>query len=97
MGTATKTRTLSGKAATPTTKAERKPKTRSNAETETVARDALAAIERPERSSPCMAEVDNDVLEFIAAIDRFKLEHGRPFPSWSEILLIVRQLGYKRG
>ena len=38
-----------------------------------------------------------DVLEVIAAIDRFKLEHGRPFPSWSEILLIVRQLGYKRG
>ncbi|MFN7669840.1 MAG: hypothetical protein ACK6D1_03525 [Planctomycetota bacterium] len=44
-----------------------------------------------------MAEIDADVLEFIAAIDRFKVEHGRPFPNWSEILLIVRQLGYKRG
>jgi|GEM_PF-5751110 len=45
---------------------------------------------------PAMAEVDADVLEFIAAIDTFKKQHGRPFPSWSEVLLIVRQLGYKR-
>ena len=35
--------------------------------------------------------------DVIAAIDRFKKENGRPFPSWSEILLIVRQLGYKRS
>lgn len=60
-------------------------------------KNAMAAIDRPERSSPCMAEVDDAVLEFIAAIDRFKLEHRRPFPSWSEILLIVRQLGYTRS
>ena len=51
----------------------------------------------PERSAPAMAEVDDDVLEFIAAIDAFKKQHGRPFPSWSEVLLIVRQLGYRRG
>lgn len=50
----------------------------------------------PERSSPAMAEVDTDVLEFIAAIDDFKRANGRPFPSWSEVLLVVRQLGYKR-
>jgi hypothetical protein len=52
--------------------------------------------EGPERSSPALAEVDAEVLEFIAAIDRFKLENGRPFPSWSEVLLVVRQLGYRR-
>lgn len=54
-------------------------------------------VDEPERSSPAMAEVDAEALEFIAAIDRFKKEHGRPFPSWSEVLLIVRQLGYRRG
>ena len=48
------------------------------------------------RSAPSMAEVDADVLEFIAAIDAFKVQHSRPFPSWSEVLLIVRQLGYSR-
>ena len=50
----------------------------------------------PDRSAPALAEVDADVLEFIAAIDRFKQMHGRPFPSWSEVLLVVRELGYKR-
>lgn len=59
-------------------------------------RQALDDVEEPERSSPAMAEVDAEALEFIAAIDRFKKEHGRPFPSWSEVLLILRQLGYRR-
>ena len=53
-------------------------------------------VAEPDRSSPALAEVDADVLEFIAAIDRFKKEHGRPFPSWSEVLLVVRELGYRR-
>ena len=57
---------------------------------------ALEDDDGPERSSPALAEVDAEVLEFIAAIDRFKKANGRPFPSWSEVLLIVRQLGYQR-
>ncbi|MCB9887192.1 MAG: hypothetical protein H6838_17000 [Planctomycetes bacterium] len=56
-----------------------------------------AAKADPERSSPALAEVDADVLEFIAAIDRFKQQHSRPFPSWSEVLMVVRELGYRRG
>jgi len=59
--------------------------------------DPLADIEEPERSAPPLAEIDADALEFIAAIDRFKKENGRPFPSWSEVLLVVRRLGYKRS
>ncbi len=55
------------------------------------------ARREPERSSPALAEVDAEVLEFIAAIDRFKQQHGRPFPSWSEVLVVVRELGYRRG
>ena len=42
-------------------------------------------------------EVDPAVLEFIAAIDKFKKEHNRPFPSWSEVLHVLRDLGYKRA
>ena len=59
--------------------------------------DRLDDIVEPDRSAPALAEVDAEVLEFIEAVDRFKKQHGRPFPSWSEILLIVRQLGYRRG
>lgn len=60
------------------------------------AKDPLDDVEEPDRSSPALAEVDAEVLEFIAAIDRFKKENGRPFPSWSEILLVLRELGYRR-
>lgn len=77
-----------------------KPRARRAAATkpkQTPRRDPLDDVEAPDRAAPPLAEVDADALEFIAAIDRFKKEHGRPFPSWSEILLIVRQLGYRRG
>ncbi len=63
----------------------------------TVSKSKKAATKAdPERSSPSLAEVDGDVLEFIAAIDRFKQQHSRPFPSWSEVLMVVRELGYRR-
>jgi hypothetical protein len=50
----------------------------------------------PERSAPQTAEIDAEVLEFIEAIDRFKKQNGRPFPSWSEVLTVLRELGYRR-
>lgn len=56
----------------------------------------MADIDAPDRSAPPMAEVDAEALEFIEAIDRFKKQHGRPFPSWSEVLMVLRQLGYSR-
>ncbi|MFM1871253.1 MAG: hypothetical protein RL398_675 [Planctomycetota bacterium] len=48
------------------------------------------------RSAPRLADVDAEVLEFIAALDRFKEENRRPFPSWSEVLTVVKALGYTR-
>lgn len=39
---------------------------------------------------------DADTLEFLRAIDKFKRTSGRNFPSWSEVLVIVRQLGYSK-
>jgi len=54
-------------------------------------------VDEPERATPPLAEVDADALEFIAAIERFKKQHSRPFPSWSEVLLVLRQLGYRRS
>jgi hypothetical protein len=43
-------------------------------------------------------DMDDDVLEFINAVNRFKQSSGRPFPTWSEVLGILRDLGWeKRG
>jgi hypothetical protein len=50
------------------------------------------------RSSPAPVdlEIDPDVLEFIAAIDHYRKAYNRPFPGWSEVLQILKQLGYRK-
>jgi len=42
-------------------------------------------------------EMPPDVLEFITAMDDYKRTHQRPFPNWSEVLDVVKALGYARG
>jgi hypothetical protein len=38
-----------------------------------------------------------EVLEFVTAIDEFKRKNQRPFPSWSEVLRVLRGLGWTKG
>ena len=35
-------------------------------------------------------------IEFVRAIDRYKQKFNRPFPTWSEVLAIVKELGYTK-
>ena len=42
-------------------------------------------------------EMSGDLVEFITAIDSYKRIHERPFPSWSEVLDIIKALGYSRS
>lgn len=44
----------------------------------------------------CDREYAADELEFMQALDRYKRTHGRMFPTCSEILEVVRSLGYER-
>ena len=53
--------------------------------------------DEPTRSSSPGHAIDAEVLEFIAALDRFKKEHNRNFPSWSEVLHVLKGLGYSRS
>ncbi len=34
--------------------------------------------------------------EFSAAVEEYRIQYGRPFPTWSEILEIAQSLGYKK-
>ena len=71
---------------------------KATAQGKTAAKTAKKTVKKTARRRPIPdIEVDPEVLEFIAAIDRFKKDHGRPFPSWSEILHIVHQLGYRKS
>lgn len=51
---------------------------------------------KPLRKSPDEEMITPEVLEFIAAIEEYKKRHNRPFPTWSEILKILTDLGYRR-
>ena len=38
--------------------------------------------------------LSRDELEFVQAVDKFKKEKGKLYPSWTEVLGIVKELGY---
>jgi hypothetical protein len=48
--------------------------------------------------SPATADrdYDRDELEFMRAIQEWQLRTGRKFPSWSEVLGVLKGLGYER-
>ncbi len=35
-------------------------------------------------------------FEFIMAVDEYKRLNNRPFPTWTEVLEIVKHLGYRK-
>lgn len=41
-------------------------------------------------------EMSGEVVEFIQAIDQYKRLQQRPFPSWSEVLEVLKALGYAK-
>ncbi len=38
----------------------------------------------------------DEQFEFIAAINEYKRVNRRPFPSWTEVLDVMRALGYRK-
>jgi len=45
----------------------------------------------------CERDYTNDEIEFMQALDAYKRSSGRMFPTCSEILEVIRGLGYTRG
>ena len=55
-------------------------------------------VERRRQIDPTTCERDytGDEVEFMKAMDLYKRKSGRMFPTWSEVLEVVRDLGYHR-
>ena len=55
-------------------------------------------VERRRQIDPTTCERDytGDEVEFMKAMDDYKRRSGRMFPTWSEVLEVVRDLGYHR-
>lgn len=54
--------------------------------------------ERRRQIDPTTCERDYNVeeIEFMKAMDQYKRENRRPFPTWSEVLEVLRALGYRK-
>ncbi|MAG57300.1 MAG: hypothetical protein CMJ83_13485 [Planctomycetes bacterium] len=49
-----------------------------------------------ERKSRFSTAVDEEALEFIKAIEEYKALKERPFPSWTEVIQVIKALGYRK-
>ncbi|MGC9454591.1 MAG: hypothetical protein ACP5HU_06975 [Phycisphaerae bacterium] len=41
-------------------------------------------------------EMTDEQFEFIRAIDEYKRINSRPFPTWTEVLDVIKALGYRK-
>lgn len=55
-------------------------------------------VERRRMIDPttCERDYSGDEVEFMRAMDEYKRKSGRMFPTWSEVLEVVRSLGYEK-
>jgi hypothetical protein len=44
----------------------------------------------------CEKEYTEEEVCFMTAIDQYKRANRRPFPTWSEVLEVLRSLGYRK-
>jgi len=40
--------------------------------------------------------MSDEQFDFLMAIDRYKKENARPFPTWTEVLELIKALGYRK-
>ena len=41
-------------------------------------------------------EMSDEQFEFLMAIDEYKRKNTRPFPTWTEVLEVMKALGYRK-
>jgi hypothetical protein len=49
-----------------------------------------------ERKSAEEGQMSAEQFEFLMAIDEYKRENARPFPTWTEVLEVIKAIGYRK-
>ena len=49
-----------------------------------------------DRRSAEEGEMTDEQFAFLMAIDRYKRENSRAFPTWTEVLDVIHAMGYRR-
>ncbi len=70
-----------------------------NAETPAApVRERREKVERRRQIDPttCERDYSQDEVEFMNAMNDYKRRSGRQFPTWSEVLEVLRAMGYRK-
>ncbi len=49
-----------------------------------------------ERKAAEEGEMTDEQFEFLMVIDQYKRANRRPFPSWTEVLEVIKAMGYRK-
>jgi hypothetical protein len=49
-----------------------------------------------DRRSAEEGQMSDEQFEFLMAIDEYKKKNSRPFPTWTEVLEVIKALGYRK-
>jgi len=49
-----------------------------------------------ERRAAEEGQMSDEQFEFLMAIDEYKRKNARPFPTWTEVLEVMKALGYRK-
>ena len=49
-----------------------------------------------ERRAAEEGEMTDEQFDFLMAIDKYKKENRRPFPTWTEVLEVIKAMGYRK-
>ncbi|MHC4645618.1 MAG: hypothetical protein ACYTBJ_08945 [Planctomycetota bacterium] len=49
-----------------------------------------------DRKSAEEGQMSDEQFEFLMAIDEYKRGNARPFPTWTEVLEVIKALGYRK-
>jgi hypothetical protein len=84
---------------TTTRKGKRVPVSSAHPAPEGTASSTRTSSRSAKRRSPKTPPIDPEVLEverveFLRAMDRYKRKTGKTFPSWSEVLEVLRSIGW---
>jgi len=41
-------------------------------------------------------QMSDEQFEFLMAVEQYKRQNARPFPTWTEVLEIIKALGYRK-
>ena len=49
-----------------------------------------------DRKSAEEGQMSDEQFEFLMAINEYKQQNARPFPTWTEVLEVIKALGYRK-